>query len=79
MSSFVRFVLKHKNEDSAVGDVARDMLQDTRIKRTWCYATVKKHLDEIGACGSVYNVLSEASERYKSLLNPINTLPLVRK
>lgn len=65
MISFVNFVLLNKNENNAIGDVARDMVQDTQIKKSWCYATLKKHMDEIGACGAVYDVLSEANEVYK--------------
>lgn len=65
MSSFVRFVLNFKNDDSAIGDVARDMVVDDSLKRNWCYKTVVKHLEGKGACDKVYQILEEANERYK--------------
>jgi hypothetical protein len=46
MSSFVRFALKHKNEDSAWGDVAKDIAMDEGVVRTWNWKRLEKYLDE---------------------------------
>jgi hypothetical protein len=69
MSSFVRWVLQFKNDDSAIGDVARDMMVDMDLKKTWCYRTVIKHLDQRGACDSVYTILAEANQRYRMMVS----------
>ena len=45
MSSFVRFVLKHKKSDNGYGDIARDILRDENINRAWGYRTFKIYLD----------------------------------
>jgi len=65
MSSFVRFVLNFKNDDSPIGDVARDMKADKSLKRTICYKSVVKHLDEHGASERVYQILEDAYKLYK--------------
>ena len=57
MSSFVRYVLKFKNDDSAIGDVARDIMADNNLKRTWSYKTLVKYLEEVGACDKVFGIL----------------------
>lgn len=69
MSSFVRWVLQFKNDDTAIGDVARDMIADRGLKRTWSYRTVIKHLDDRGACDSVYTILAEANQRYRMMVS----------
>jgi len=56
-TTFVRFVLKYKNEDSPYGDLARDMLEDKKIKRTWGYKTTKKYLISVNACDRVMDLL----------------------
>jgi len=46
MSSFIRFVLKYKKSDCVYGDVARDILQDEGINRSWCFTTFSKYLED---------------------------------
>jgi hypothetical protein len=45
MSSFVRFVIKYKKSDCAYGDIARDILQDELINRSWGYNTFKIYIE----------------------------------
>ena len=68
MSSFVRLVLKHKDHDSAWGDVARDFAHPAcEIKHTWGYRTTKRHLEENGAIDSVMAIIEEINATYKRL------------
>jgi hypothetical protein len=46
MSSFIRYVLKYKKSDCPYGDLARDILQDENIYRTWSYKIFKTYLQE---------------------------------
>jgi hypothetical protein len=63
MSSFVRFVLKYKKDDSAWGDIARDVAADSEIKRTWNWEAFKKHVED-KACASAWAVMEEMKEAY---------------
>ena len=58
--TFTRYVLRFKTENSGIGDVARDLLEDPRIKRTWGYTRLRKHLLENGACDDALERLEEA-------------------
>ena len=64
MTTFVRYCLRWKKSDCPYGDVARDMLQDVNIRRTWCYKTFKKYLEDRGACGRCLDVVDEINETY---------------
>jgi hypothetical protein len=64
MVSFVSYVLQFKDDDSAIGDVARDMMLDTGIKRSWGYKSLVKHLESMNAVSQVYDVLEGAYERF---------------
>jgi hypothetical protein len=50
------------------GDVARDMVLDVNIKRTWCYKTLKKYLEE-RACGRVMDLIEELHDNYQVVQN----------
>lgn len=67
MSSFVRFVLKYKKEQSPWGDVARDMKQDTAINHNWNWWRFNKYLEENHSGGSVrvYAILTEMRDAYE--------------
>ena len=41
----MRFVLKYKKSDCPYGDIARDILQDELINRTWGYRTFKIYIE----------------------------------
>ena len=62
--NFVRFVLQAKNDNTPLGDVARDILMDVRVKPTWSYKRLLKHLDECRACELVYGILEDAKEAF---------------
>jgi hypothetical protein len=66
MSSFVRFVLRYKKSDCAYGDVARDILEDEGIRRSWCFTTFSKHLeDHHNASEKVLNIIDELHALHK--------------
>lgn len=64
MTTFVRYILSYKKSDCAYGDVARDMLKDNQIKRTWGYRTLKAYL-ETRACGRVMDLIESLYEDYQ--------------
>ena len=65
MSSFVRFVLKYKKEDTAFGDVARDILMDSGVNRAWGYKRFVKHLESMNASQRVYTLVEELKVKYE--------------
>ena len=69
MSSFVRFVLKYKKDDSAWGDVAKDVAADGEIKRTWNWRAFNKHVED-KASASAYAVMEEMRDAYEKTLPP---------
>ena len=64
MVSFVSFVLRFKNDNTALGDVAGDMADDPRISKRWGHATLVKHLMRMNATQAVFDVLGEANVYY---------------
>lgn len=67
MSSFVRYVLKFKNQDNPYGDVARDILQDTGINKRWGHRTLSRYLYNQGACGRVLEIIDDIAFQYKEM------------
>lgn len=64
MVSFVSYVLRFKKEDSAIGDVARDIEQDVRINRRWGHTKLVAHLLLVGAVDRIFGILAEANIAY---------------
>jgi hypothetical protein len=64
MVSFVSYVLQSKNDDTALGDVARDMSQDAGINRMWGYSRLVRHLKSVRADERVYKILELAKSAY---------------
>lgn len=64
MVSFVSFLLTFKNDDSAIGDLARDAVMDIRINKRWGFNKFMNHLVELGACERARLVALEALDRY---------------
>ena len=60
MMSFVSYVLSFKDSDCALGDVARDMMFDSDIRKSWGYPRLIVHLMHKNAVADVYAVLEEA-------------------
>jgi hypothetical protein len=72
MSSFARYVLKHKKEDTPEGDVARDLAQAIKeygcCKASWSYKTLHKHITEDHrACERMITTLESMGEAYKKV------------
>jgi hypothetical protein len=67
MSSFVRFVLSFKKDDTPWGDVARDFVDDGHLVRTWGYRTTRKYLEDYGACDDVLEIIKDINESYKKI------------
>ena len=64
MVSFVSYVLRFKNDGSAIGDVARDMAVDPAISKKWGYLTLIKHLLKMNAVERVYEILADTNTNY---------------
>jgi hypothetical protein len=64
MISFVTYVLSFKDSDCALGDVARDMMFDSDIRKSWGYPRLIVHLMHKNAVADVYAVLEEARLNY---------------
>jgi len=52
MLSFVNFLLTLKDDDSAMGDLARDAFVDDRISKRWGFNKFMDHITISGACQS---------------------------
>lgn len=66
MVSFVTYLLRFKDEDSAVGDVARDMIRDPRINRRWGYTSLVEYLSKMNTVDRIYGILEEHHTIYKN-------------
>ena len=67
MSSFVRFVLLHKEIDDPVGDLARDILADPKVNRNWGYKRFVKHLEMMNASPRVFVIVDALEEYYRQM------------
>jgi hypothetical protein len=64
MVSFVSYLLQFVNEDSPVGDLARDVRDDGRINKRWGFNKFMEHLVNMGACESARITAMDALDRY---------------
>ena len=65
MVSFVSYVLQSRNDDTALGDVARDMLDDIGINRRWGYKSLIRYLEtNHNPCSAVLDILKQAQFDY---------------
>jgi len=55
MSSFVYKILLHKKDDTPLGDIARDILQDKNINRRWGFKKLYEYFEKINACERCLN------------------------
>ena len=65
--SFYSWLLQFKNDDTAIGDLARDARDDREFpRRSISYRHLKKYLESKHACEAAMNVFMEAFTQYKS-------------
>ncbi|KCZ73643.1 hypothetical protein ANME2D_00715 [Candidatus Methanoperedens nitroreducens] len=57
--TFMNWLKGQKKRDDPVGDLARDVLQDSRTRRFTTYLQLRRYLDSRG----VHNCVSEACRR----------------
>jgi len=65
--SFVEFILRHVEDDSKFGDVARDIAGDGAVKRKWGYTSFKRHLLLVGACDAVLEIVDDLRAAYMQI------------
>jgi hypothetical protein len=69
--SFCQFILSHKKEDSAFGDLARDLSDARRYSIPGAYSKtykgIKAHMEDQRACDAALECLQEAHEAYQRL------------
>jgi uncharacterized protein YozE (UPF0346 family) len=64
--SFTDWLQARREEDTRVGDLARDMLQDRQWpKQANTHKTFKRHLEEKCACDGALDALNEAWTCYQ--------------
>lgn len=61
--TFVKFLKQFKNENSKIGDLARDIIDFKR--RCTSYSGVKKDLENNNACDGAFIALEEAYRLYR--------------
>ena len=65
--SFYSWLMQFKNDDTAIGDLARDVNRDSEFpRRSISYRHLKKYLESKQAVDVVMNVFMEAFTQYKS-------------
>ncbi len=65
--SFYSWLLQFKNDDTAIGDLARDVKCDSEFpRRSISYKHLKKHLETKRACDDAMNVFMKAFPKYKA-------------
>jgi hypothetical protein len=63
--SFVGYVLKHRNQDTALGDVAREIINDNDINRRWGFRSLMRYLElNRDACDAVISILNNANDAF---------------
>lgn len=68
IKSFYSWLLQFKDEDTAVGDLARDARIDGDFpRRSISYRHLKKYLESKGACDAAMDVFEEAFAQYKAI------------
>lgn len=65
--TFIKFILKCKNDNTAYGDVARDVFNDKNINNKWGYNQLIQHLKQMNACESVFYIIEEMYLKYRGL------------
>lgn len=62
MVSFITALLRYRKDDSAFGDLARDVEADRQVNRKWNVASLRRHMIRMGACERALGTLSEVAE-----------------
>lgn len=66
MSSYVRFVLKHKDAQTIWGDVARDVLSDSSVDRSWSWKQFNLYMDKVKPCKAAYDAMLEMRDECRA-------------
>ena len=68
--SFYSWLMQFKNDDTAIGDLARDVRDDSEFpRRSISYRHLKKYLESKHACVAAMNVFKEAFAKYKLVVD----------
>jgi hypothetical protein len=67
MVSFVSFLTDFENEDSAIGDLAREVSHDTFINKRWGFNKFMDHIIFMGACEAARLTALEAFQIYRRI------------
>lgn len=62
--TFVSFLMMFVNDDSAIGDLARDARDDNRISKRWGFNKFMEHLVNMGACEGARITAMDALDIY---------------
>ena len=65
--SFYSWLLQFKNDDTAIGDLARDARSDADFpRRSISYRRLKDYLESKNACDAAMDVFTDAFAQYKA-------------
>lgn len=62
--TFKEWLCKFKHQQSAVGDLARDVLRDRKAPEVNSRQAWRLHLEELHACDAALDTFGQAWERY---------------
>ena len=62
--SFAKWLIQFAEENSTLGDLARDVAKDKNFPRSRRYETICSYLEDSGASDACMNVFEEAWEKF---------------
>lgn len=62
--TFCKFVIARRHDDTAWGDVARDVSADPDVEESWGYVKLRRHVELSRAVPVVIRILEEMHEAY---------------
>ena len=68
MSSFVRYVLRYKNDNDKFGEIARMILRDPNVNRRWSHRQLSRYAYLQQADQGTFDVLDELGRNYQLAL-----------
>jgi hypothetical protein len=64
--TFYRYLESLKQDDTAIGDLARDILMDTNIYPSYGIQKIRKYFKQIGASERIMYLLEESYTDFKN-------------
>lgn len=65
--SFIMWIRQFKKDDTAIGDLARDIREDSKIKTRFSIRRLRRYLENANACEDCMKTFEEAVKVYQGL------------